>query len=207
MLYLYTGTDIDTARAAARAAAGEAAMRITDAHSIDDARTALLGGGMFMGPQTVIFDRVFAHDEMKELLFTSLSYMKIAPDFFYIVTEKLDAATQKVLEKNADETKKFDLARSAKADSDIFAIANALKKGDKKSLWVGLQRELMNGAAPEAIHGILFWAAKDMFLKSREGSGEHVRAKKLIASLAELPHASRRRGEELSYSLERFLLS
>jgi hypothetical protein len=207
MLYFYTGTDIDTARAAARAAAGETAMRITDAHSIDDARTALLGGGMFMGPQTIIFDRVFGHDEMKELLFTSLSYMKIAPDFFYIVSEKLDAATQKILEKNADETKKFDLARSAKASSDIFAIANALKKGDKKSLWVGLQRELMNGAAPEAIHGILFWAAKDMFLKSREGSGEHARAKKLVASLAELPHTSRRRGEELSYSLERFLLS
>lgn len=207
MLYFYTGTDIDSARAAARAAAGESAIRITDAHSIDDARAAMQGGGMFMGPQIVIFDRVFGSDEMKELLFASLQFMKFAPDSFYIVSEKLDAATSKQIEKSAEETKKFEAARSAKEASSIFAIANGLKKGDKKSLWVSYQRELINGAAPEAVHGILFWAAKDMFLKSREGSGEYARAKKLIAQLAELPHTSRRRGEELSYSLERFLLS
>lgn len=207
MLYLYTGTDIDTARAAARAAAGDVAIRITDAHSIEDARAALQGGGVFMGPQVVIFDRVFGSDEMKELIFASLQLMKLAPDSFYVVSEKLDTATQKQLEKYAEETKKFEAARSAKEASSIFAIANALKKSDKKTLWVSYQRELMSGTAPEAIHGILFWAAKDMFLKSREGSGEHTRAKKLIATLAELPHTSRRRGEELSYSLEQFLLS
>ena len=33
------------------------------------------------------------------------------------------------------------------------------------------------------------------------------RAKKLIALLAELPHETRRRGVELEYALERFVLS
>jgi len=207
MLYFYTGTDTDAMRAAARAAAGERAMRITDAHSLDDARAALQGGGMFMGPQVVIFDRVFARDEMRDLMLTSLAHMRGAHDSYYIVSEKLDVPTQKQIEKQATETKKFDLARAAKAGSSIFDIANALKRADKKSLWVSLQRELMNGAAPEAVHGILFWAAKDMFLKSREGSTEHARAKKLVAVLAELPHTARRHGEDLGYSLERFLLS
>ena len=63
MLYFYTGTDTEAMRAAARAAAGESAVRITDAHSLDDARAALQGGGMFMGPQVVVFDRVFGLDE------------------------------------------------------------------------------------------------------------------------------------------------
>jgi hypothetical protein len=46
-----------------------------------------------------------------------------------------------------------------------------------------------------------------MFLKSRVGSPERTRGAALIASLAELPHDSRRRGEDLEYALERFLLT
>ena len=57
----------------------------------------------------------------------------------------------------------------------------------------------------EAIHGILFWAAKDMLLKSRTDA-EKARAKRFIAELAELPHESRRRGIELEYALELFVL-
>ena len=89
----------------------------------------------------------------------------------------------------------------------MFALANALRRADKKALWVGYQRELAKGGAPEAILGVLFWAAKDMFIKSKEGTRESNRAKKLVAELAELPHEARRNGFDLEYALERFVLS
>jgi hypothetical protein len=66
--------------------------------------------------------------------------------------------------------------------------------------------------APEAIHGVLFWGAKDMFLKSlpagrQDASAEHERAGTLVAELSELPHEARRRGFDLEYALERYILS
>jgi hypothetical protein len=86
-------------------------------------------------------------------------------------------------------------------------MANALRKSDKKALWVGYMRELEKGSAPEMVHGVLFWAAKDMLLKAGRDVATHNYATKLVAHLAELPHEARRRGEDLEYALERFLLS
>jgi hypothetical protein len=207
MLYLYFGTDIEKARAAARARAGERALRITDAHTVEDLGAALLGGGMFGAEQTVILDRIFANGAMHEIIFAKLSTLRDSRDSFHLVTEKLDVTSQKMIEKHASEVQKFEMAKGSREVSTVFALANALKRGDKKILWVALQREFLNDAAPEALHGMLFWAAKDMFLKSRLGSTDRARAAKLVAQLAELPHEARRRGEELSYALERFTLA
>ena len=42
---------------------------------------------------------------------------------------------------------------------------------------------------------------------SARSAKDAARGKKLVTDLAELPHISRRRGEELEYALERFILS
>jgi UDP-N-acetyl-D-mannosaminuronic acid transferase (WecB/TagA/CpsF family) len=73
-------------------------------------------------------------------------------------------------------------------------------------LWVGLMREYAKGSAPEAVHGLLFWGAKQMVLKARSDA-EAARGRALAAALAALPHESRRKGEDLSYALERFALT
>ena len=96
--------------------------------------------------------------------------------------------------------------KKADGGTTVFRLADALRAGNKKALWVGYQRELQHGAAPEALHGVLFWAAKDMVLKS-SGSAQKSHAKNLIAELATLPHEARRQGEDLEYALERFILS
>ena len=64
-------------------------------------------------------------------------------------------------------------------------------------------QEIAKGGAPEAIHGVLFWGAKDAFLKS---GGTDARIRQLVADLAALPHEARRRGEDMEYALERFIL-
>jgi hypothetical protein len=212
MLYFYSGSDRTKARTAMNANVvsfekrGMLPLRISDANSVDDLRAALRSGGMFATERIVILEGILGNDEMREILTAELPTLKSSTDHFFMLDEKPDAATRKLVEKYAEKFERFDAAKKAEGGTTIFALANALRAGNKKALWVGYQRELLNDAAPEAIHGVLFWAAKDMLLKSR-ADAEKIRAKKLIANLTELPHEARRRGEDLEYALERFVLS
>lgn len=209
MLYLYLGTDREKARAKMNTAIDKAAkkadiVRITDAHSIDDLRTALQGGGMFAAKRALVFEGVCANPDLCDVFLDSLESLSKSDEDVFVFEEKPLADLRKRLEKYAERVEKFNAPKKER-DSSIFAIANALRRADKKALWVSYMQEIAKDSAPEAIHGVLFWAAKDMVLKSR--GDEAVRARRLIAELAELPHAARRRGEPVEYALERFVLS
>ncbi|MEK7133782.1 MAG: hypothetical protein AAB804_01785 [Patescibacteria group bacterium] len=211
MLYFFSGTDREKARAALNAALEKAAKkvsriaRVTDANTRADLQSVLQGGGMFGETRTIVFDGTLANEEMRDLVTNSLPALKESRETFFILEERPDADTRKRIEKYAERSERFDTA-GKRRDGSVFAMANALAKRDKRALWLNYQGELAKGTAPEAIHGVLFWGAKDMLLRSRVG-GSSERAQKLVAALAELPHESRRRGEELEYALERFVLS
>ena len=208
MLYFYSGTDREKARTGMGAALKSVAksteiIRISDANTAADLRSAIAGGGMFGGKRAVVLDGVSANEEMRDVLFAALPQMSKSKELFFILEGKLDALTRKGIEKYAEKAERFDVKKE-KEGSEIFALANALRRGDKKALWVGYQRALLRDEAPEAIHGVLFWGAKDMFMKSN--GADHTRAKKFLAELAELPHEARRRGFALEYALERYIL-
>jgi len=205
MMYLYIGTDREKARAKmatdiARVAKGADIIRITDAHTLDDMAAALRGGGMFANKRVLVFENTNANPEMRGMLLDALEEGIADPVFIF--EEKPLAAGKKRFEKYAERVEKFDSPKKER-DGSIFAIANALRAGDKKALWVSYMREIAKGGAPEAIHGVLFWGAKDAFLKS---GGKDARTRRLVAELAVLPHEARRRGEDLEYALERFVL-
>jgi hypothetical protein len=161
-----------------------------------------MGGGMFGGERIVVLDSTLTHDEMRVIVLDRLPQLKSSRDTFYIYEGAIDAPTRKQIEKYAEKSEKFDSAKSA-ARETIFNLVRPLQEGKKKDLWVAYQKELHAGKAPEAIHGILFYAAKDALLRKPNDE----RAQKLVASLAELPHEARRQGFELEYALERFVLS
>lgn len=209
MLHLYLGTDREKARSKMNAVIEKAAkkadiVRITDAHMIDDLKSALQGGGMFGGKRVLVFEGVCVNPDLCEILLNSLEHLSKSDEEVFVFEEKPLADLRKKLEKYAETVEKFDAPKKER-DSSIFAMANALRRKDKRSLWVSYMREVAKGNAPEAVHGLLFWAAKDMLLKS--SGSEHERARSLVAQLAELPHQARRRGEDLGYALERFVLS
>ncbi len=204
MLKLVTGSDrAATAAAARKILTSEkcTTVTITDTHTLEDLKAALFGGGMFDTKKVVFLDGVFARPEMRDEVVGSLARLKESAQLVVLREEKIDADTKKKLEKYAETSEKFELKKEKK-ETTIFALANALQKKDKKALWVGLQYELAEGAAPEAIHGVLFWAAKQHHM--RTGTTEAARS---IEILAELPHEARRRGVELEYALEKFALS
>jgi hypothetical protein len=212
MLFLFYGSDRDKARSALNAALEKTVkqadiLRITDAHSAADLTMALQGPGMFARARVVVFDSILggANEEMRQKLIDALEMMRDSDEYFYMLEGALDAATRKQVEKYAEKSEKFDAPKKEK-DNSIFSLSNALQAGDRKALWVGLMREFAKDAAPEAVHGLLFWGAKRMWTSARSEK-DRAHAERLLAELAELPHASRRRGEELEYSLERFVLS
>ncbi len=211
MLFVFTGDDRKRARAAlgeavAARASGYSVLRITDASAIEDVRAALQGGGLFAEARAVVFEYLSAREDALKLLEESLALLAVSSDPFFVLDEAFSAGRQRAWERHADLFKTFALPKSARKGTTVFALANALKKGDRRALWVALQRELRSGSAPEALLGVLFWGAKDLFLKSRPGSAERGRASRHIAALAELPHEARQRGVPLEYALERYLL-
>src|SRR3989338_6082309 len=229
MLYVYTGTDRESARAAMgrtlRAQGKRSIIRITDANSVADLYAALQGGGMFApleisprrglvaktesltgfgGKRAVVLDGIFANEEMRSVALDALPRIRASDDPFFILEGKPDAETRRTLEKHAETFERFD-AKKEKEGGEIFALAYALKRGDKKALWVGYQRALLRDEAPEAIHGVLFCGAKDMLLRAKSAK-DMERPKELVAELAELPHEARRKGFGLEYALERYIL-
>ena len=209
MLYFFSGTDRKKAYAAADAAIRKSSknsphvVRITDAHAPADLAAVLGGGGMFGEERTVVLDGVCANEEMRSAFFAAMPDMAKSKETFFVLEGKLDALTRKGIEKYAETVERFD-TRKEKEGGEIFALARALRRGDKKALWVGYQRALLRDEAPEAIHGVLFWGAKEMFMQSR--GADRTRAEKFLAELAELPHEARRKGFALEYALERYIL-
>src|SRR3989344_4361735 len=208
MLYLYLGTDREKARAKmtpdiARVAKDAEVLRITDANTPDDLKAVLRGGGMFARERVLVFENICVNDELRDIFLDALEMPSDATEPMFVFEEKPLADLRRKLEKYAETVEKFDAPKKER-DGSIFAIANALKRGDKKALWVSYMREIAKGSAPEAIHGVLFWSVKDAFLKA---NGKDERARTLVAELAMFPHEARRRGEDLEYALERFVLS
>ena len=211
MLIFYSGSDTKKAREemnkeVALVSKGARVVRINDTNSTDDLYASLQGGGLFGERHVFVIDDVSLNEEMFAVLLQILEGMKESEEPFFIFEASPDAATRRTIEKCAETSKRFD-APKKKRDDGVFALANAQRRATKKALWAGYQRELIKGNAPEAIHGVLFWGAKEILLKSREGNAESRRAQRLVAELAELPHEARSNNFPLEYALERFMLS
>ena len=161
MLYFYSGTDREKARdaldkALAKVGKKQRVVRISDANAVADLSEALRGSGMFGGKRVVVLDGVLANEEMRDIVMGTLPSMKTPDETFFILEGKLDAETRKKLEKHAETSERFD-SKKEKEGGEIFALAFALKRGDKKALWVGYQRALQSKCKREYLAALLFF--------------------------------------------------
>src|SRR3989344_3315071 len=213
MLHFFSGTDRDTARGAMNAEIERTAkklqaevLRVSDANTLEDLHAALQGPGMFGVARILVLEGVCANEEMLPTMLETLPRLSRSNEPLFLYEEKPNADLRRKIEKYSETRVRHDAPGKAK-DNTVFALAGALAKGDRKTLWVGYQRALARGERVEAIHGILFLGAKKMLLSARKNSVEYHRSSELVAGLAELPHEARCRGFELEYALERFILS
>lgn len=210
MIYFFHGSD--TARVRAKAFAWVAAARakqpdagyvrlegkdITEANLLEVAGTQ----GLFFKKTLVLIDDPFALKEEGELLLEHLAMLAdsqnpiaiLAPNILAVRAKKIGAKSEKVFV--------VDLAQKKPARGFNSALVNALGAQDGKTLWKELQKAKRQGDAPEMVHALLHWKARDMMQK---GSAN---GRKLSRDLIELLSDSRGGDLPLKEALERFALS
>ncbi len=128
-----------------------------------------------------------------------------------ILAPKLQAAKAKKLVAKAKLEYKFDapLSREFKRGFNS-GLVDALGAKIREKLWLEVNRALRAGDAPEMLHGLLHWKARDLMEKSSvngRSSWSFSESRELSLSLINLLQTSRRKGLDLSESLERFALT
>lgn len=214
MIYLFTGSDVNRVRAnafqwitASRAKAPDAYYTRLTAEQISEGtlREALSAQGLFFSKTLVALDDPFALSESAEAVLDLLSELADSQNIVAIIAPKLLAARLKKIEAKAE--KVFTIDATAKPSRGFNAsLVNALGAKDGKTLWKEIVKAYRLGDAPEMLHGLLHWKARDLMQKeSRAWTSEE--ARKLSRDLIVLLSDARGRDLPLDLALERFALS
>ena len=215
MIYLFTGSDTEKVRAkafqwiaAARAKRPDApyirlsADVISEASLMDAAATQ----GLFFSKSLVLIDDPFSLKDSGETILEHLDVLAASENPIAILAPKLLAARVKKIEAKADKTFTFDEKAKVPARGFNSALVNALAAKDGAALWKEIIVAERAGDAPEMIHGLLHWKARNMMQKGGGKWGTDG-ARKLSVHLIELLSDSRSGELPLSENLERFALS
>jgi len=245
MLYFIYGENIDTSLSRRRELLQTLRSKRPNAHEVRlegeevtaDRLAELVGArGLFEAKTIVVLDGACEAAVSREALVAAASALQSSENAFIVFERGLvDAAAEKALAAAAAKTFRSPASATAGAgrgrreyDPALFALADALGERDRKKLWVRYAcARLIEGKAPEEIHGILFWQARAILCAAQEHSPEAAGLKPFVFSkskryaarfkpeelralagnLVALYHDARRGIEELDSALERFILS
>ena len=215
MIYLFTGSDTEKVRLKAFAWVLAAREKAPEANyvrlSASDLSRASLeevtqSQGLFFTKLLVLLDDPFSQSDSGDLVLESLERLQLSQNPIAIVAPKLLPARSKKLEAVAEKVFVVDLKEKKPARGFNSVLVNALGAKDGALLWKELEKAKRQGDAPEALHGLLHWKARDLMQKGgREWSTHEARI--LSRDLIELLSDSRSGDLPLSLQLERFALS
>jgi hypothetical protein len=214
VIYLFHGSDVHKVRAkafqwvaATRSKAPDAYYSRLNSDSIspESLRDAISAQGLFFSKTLVVLDDPFSTADTAEMVLELLPELAASENIFAILAPKLLAARVKKIEEKAEKVFKIDsVAKPARGFNST--LVNALGARDAATLWKEIVKAYRLGDAPEMVHGLLHWKARDMMQKgSRAWPPKQARA--LSRALIELLSDSRGRDLELGPALERFALS
>lgn len=178
MYYLFHGTDTDKVREKARvlfdslrfkkpdASFGELDTEEVTAEKIEE----LVGGsGLFENKCVVLTKNIFSNTISREIAEKFINEIAESPNIFIIAETALTKALSKKLEKRSEKTLAIDSSGDKKEqkEENIFSIADAFGRRDKKLLWMKLNEAFDNGVPTEELHGIIFWQLKSMIIASK----------------------------------------
>jgi DNA polymerase III delta subunit len=179
MLYVIHGTDIEKSREKSHALFEALKAKKPDASAgtitaeeitIDKLDELTQTQGLFENKQIIFMDRTLENKDVREVMLEKIDAIAESPNIFIFFEGKLTKDVLKKLEKRAEKITEYEATEEKKESGSFFHLADALAAKDKKALWVGLREALEGDAAPEEIHGILFWQAKSLALASRAQS-------------------------------------
>lgn len=179
---------------------------------------------LFGGNRVYLFDTPSQDENFYEEVVTNLATMKEQEDVFIVLEAGLLAAEKKRFEKYADTIEEYKATAAERFNT--FALADALSRKDRKSLWVLFHEARLLSIPVEELVGVLWWQLKTLRLASLTKSAEEAGLKdfpyqkakrslskfgegelqKLSDSLLTLIHDSRRGFFEIDQALERWIL-
>lgn len=227
MIYLFYGSDVQKVRTKAFEWVAKARTKEPNLEYVRLAREELtaatlegaaLSGGLFVKRLLVLIDDPFpsarakSEDEDSEevvsgIIEEHIDALAASDNAIIILAPKLAAAKAKKLVAKAKVEYKFDKPASQEVARGFNGnLVNALAARSREKLWLEIERTLRAGDAPEMLHGLLHWKARELMEKgSRAWNPDESRNVSLV--LIELLQNSRRGGLDLALSLERFALS
>lgn len=227
MIYLFHGSDVGKTRAkafdwvmAARKKEPNLAYVRLAREELSGAalEAAALSGGLFVKRLLILIDDPFpaarpAEEEGPEegggesFFEEYIDTLAASDNAIVILAPRLTPAKAKKLIAKAKFAYAFDKP-SAREDVRGFNtnLVNALAAKNREKLWLEINRALRRGDAPEMLHGLLHWKARDL-LERGSRAWSVAEARTLSLALIALLQEARSGGLELSLSLERFALS
>lgn len=184
--------------------------------------------GLFEHKYIVVLDSLLPNKEISEVFFEKIDELKESDNAFILVEGAILAAPLAKIEKRATKTWEVEFKEQKKKEAfNVFALTDALGRKDKKTLWTGYNKAILNGSEPEELHGLLFWQVKSMLMaidaKDAESAGQKPfvwskskgflnnftksELEALSASLVDIYHRSRRGLLDFDVALEKYILS
>lgn len=214
MIYLFTGSDVQRVRAkafqwvlAAREKQPDVSYVRLDASALSEAslQEVFATQGLFYKKILVLIDNPFENTEAGELILAHLEELQASANPIALLAPKLLATRVKKITSYALKVFTLDSAEKKEARGFNTALVNALGEQNNIALWKELMKAYRLGDAPEAVHGLLHWKARDMMQKGSKVWGKEG-ARKLSLDLIELLSDSRGGELGLQNELERFAL-
>jgi DNA polymerase III delta subunit len=243
MIYLLHGADTDKSRAKMHELSDSLKKKKPDAayfkmdaeHWNEVELEEYCGGqGLFENKFIIVLDHLMDDEEIAPVLLEQIEVIAASSNVFIVLEGKLDKDSLKKFEKHAEKVQEFEETAAQKMATarskerfNVFSLAEAMGKRDRKNLWVLYRRALLEDISPEEIHGTLFWQAKSIALARQAKSAKEAgmkdfpfsRAKayannfseqesnELLNKLIHISHDSRRGLSDISLSLEELTLT
>lgn len=209
MLYVISNSDFSAAREKTGALVAGLKAKRPDASVVsldhESASTQNLEGltatqGLFAPKVIIRIDFTEALAEDIERFVADAKQCADSENIFVVSAGKLSAGNRRALAAHAQKFSAVD-SKEKKEKDFPFALAQSLAESKARAFAL-YHTELQSGAAPEALHGVLFWKAKQMMARNG-GAG----ARRIARGLVDIYHRAHRGDGDLALLLEKFILS
>lgn len=250
MLYLLYGSDFKKSREKLHSMIDSLLKKKPDASffKLDSANFSesqleelILSQGLFEQKYIVQADGLLDWKKSKDIVVEKIKEISESENIFFLIEENIDKPTLKKIEKVAEKVQEFGKKENQEGgrkfgvigggglnlgEFNIFDIADALGRKDKKELWVLYQKADRHNIPAEEVHGILMWQIKSILIakksKNVEDSGlkpfvynkslrfaknfKEGELEKISSQLISIYHDARRGLCDFDVEMERFVL-
>ncbi len=200
----------------------------------------ILSQGLFEQKYIVQMDGLLENIKTRDFVMDKIKEISESDNIFVFIEENLTKPVLKKVEKVAHKVQEFGSVAKASGrkfgviggseldlgEFNIFDLADAFGRRDKKNLWVLYQKAKMRNIPDEEIHGIINWQLRSVLVakKSKDikesglkpfvynkslrfaGNFQEVELETLSSKMVSIYHDARRGLVEFGVEMERFVL-